>query len=106
MDDGTIVEIFHKKKQKAAIKDIPKYGLFRYRKQVWRSLGKLIETSHSVTAQKVFATKQGYEVCTENADFSEHFLVEPYEGDLEYVKPHEGASPSDYQCSIDIKRVR
>lgn len=105
MDDGTIVEIFHKKKQKVAVKDIQKYGLFLYRKQVWRSLGKLSQTSHSVTAQKVFVAKEGYEVCTENADFSEHFLVEPYGGDLEYVKPHEGASPSDYQHSIDIKRI-
>lgn len=27
--------------QKVEIKDIPRYGLFIYRKEVWRSLGKL-----------------------------------------------------------------
>lgn len=37
---------------KVEIKTIPLHGLFIYRKQVWRSLGKLRAESHVTSAQK------------------------------------------------------
>lgn len=70
---------------KIEIKDIPKGGLFIYRKEVWRSLGKLIATSHSCTAQKAFVNKWGTEIHTTNADFSDHFKVRPC-GNLPILK--------------------
>lgn len=72
--------------QKVEIKDIPKGGLFIYRKEVWRSLGKLLSSSHSCTAQKVFVNKHDTEVYTANADFSDHFKVRPYVGKLPILK--------------------
>lgn len=35
---------------KIEIKNLPEHGLFLHRNQVWRSMGKLIVTSHSITA--------------------------------------------------------
>lgn len=67
---------------KIGIKDIPVDGLFLYRKKVWRSMGKLLEGSHSVTAQRVLKNEHGTEVNMENADFTEHLLVEPYDGEV------------------------
>lgn len=72
--------------QKVKIKDIPKGGLFIYRKEAWRSLGKLLSSSHSCTAQKVFVNKHGTEIYTANADFSDHFKVRPYYGNLPILK--------------------
>lgn len=67
--------------QKVEIKDIPRYGLFIYRKDVWRSLGKLRAESHSTLAQKVFINEYNTEVSTENADFIDSLKVTPYEGE-------------------------
>ena len=54
--------------------------MFLYRKQVWRSLGKLVKDSHSVTAQRVFINGKGAEIATDNADFLESYKVELYMG--------------------------
>ena len=47
---------------KVEVKTIPLHGLFIYRKQVWRSLGKLRAESHSTSAQKVFMNEHNTEV--------------------------------------------
>lgn len=65
--------------EKIPIKNIPIDGLFLYKKRVWRSLG-LDPAVRVVTAQRVLGNKEGLEVCMENADFTEHLMVEPYEG--------------------------
>lgn len=91
--------------QKVEIKDIPKFGLFIYRKHIWRSLGKLIEGSRSITAQKVFVNEYGSEVCTDNADFSESFKVKPYIGDLNWLPKGKHSSTGEYQRYLDIDRV-
>lgn len=67
-------------RQRIVLSELSKHTLFLYRNQVWRVLGKLIPDSHSVTVQKVAINQHGAEVCLENADFTEHLLVEPYEG--------------------------
>ena len=90
---------------KVEVKDIPKYGLFIYRKEIWRSIGKLTEGSHSITAQKVFVNEYGSEVCTDNADFSESFKVKPYMGDLDWLPKGKYSSISEYQRYLDIDRV-
>lgn len=91
--------------QKVEIKDIPKFGLFIYRKEIWRSIGKLVRDSHSITAQKVFVNEYGSEVCTDNADFSESFKVKPYTGDLEWLPKGKHSSIGEYQRYLDIDRV-
>lgn len=82
--------------QKVEIKDIPRYGLFIYRKDVWRSLGKLRAESHSTLAQKVFINEHNTEVSTENADFIDSLKVTPYEGELPKISKYVG-SLSYYQ---------
>ena len=91
--------------QKVEIKDIPKYSLFIYRKEKWRSIGKIVEGSHSITAQKVFVNEYGSEVCVSNADFSEHLRVKPYVGDLDWLPKGKQGSISEYQRYLDIDRV-
>ena len=92
--------------QKVDIKDIPRYGLFIYRKEIWRSIGKLVKDSHSITAQKVFVNEYGSEVCTDNADFSESFKIKPYTGDLNLLPKGKHSSIGDYQRYLDKDRVR
>lgn len=91
--------------QKVEIKDIPKYGLFIYRKEIWRSIGKLVKDSHSITAQKVFVNEYGSEVCVSNADFLESFKVRPYIGNLNWLPKNKQGSYSEFQKSLDIDRV-
>lgn len=82
--------------QRIALSELAKDSLFLYKKQIWRSLGSLVKGSHSVTAQRVSVSKDGTEVVEENADFSKHLLVEPYNGKLP-MKSEERKSLSDYQ---------
>ena len=63
--------------QKVKMKDIPKGGLFIYRKEVWRSLGKLLASSHSCTAQKAFVNEYGTEIKCEFKPFDK-VLVRDY----------------------------
>lgn len=90
--------------QKVEIKDIPRYGLFIYRKEVWRSLGKLRAESHSTSAQKVFMNEHGTEVYTANADFIDGLKVTPYEGELPKTSKYVG-SMSYYQLCLMHKLV-
>lgn len=85
--------------QKVEIKDIPRYGLFIYRNDVWRSLGKLRAESHSTSAQKVFINEYNTEVSTENADFIDSLKVTPYEGELPKISKYVG-SLSYYQLCL------
>lgn len=85
---------------KVEIKDISTDGLFLYRNKVWRSLGKLAKTSLSMTAQRVLKNIKGTEVCMENADFAEHLLVEPYEGEVPTNRYTYGCSMSEYQIKM------
>lgn len=90
--------------QKVEIKDIPRYGLFIYRNDVWRSLGKLRAESHSTSAQKVFINEYNTEVSTENADFIDSLKVTPYEGELPKISKYVG-SLSYYQLCLMHKLV-
>lgn len=102
MDNGATIWLFQKIK-KVAIKDIPVNGLFIRKKKVWRSLGKLNPTSHSVTAQRVLRNEDGTELCMENADFTEHLLVKPYEGEVPTSSNTHGYSMSYWQSkSINV----
>lgn len=85
--------------QKVEIKDIPRYGLFIYRNDVWHSLGKLRAESHSTSAQKVFINEYNTEVSTENADFIDSLKVTPYEGELPKISKYVG-SLSYYQLCL------
>lgn len=96
MDGGTKIWLFQKIK-KVAIKEIPVNGLFLHRKQVWRSLGKLNPQGHSVTAQRVLRNEHDTEICMENADFTEHLLVKPYEGEVPTSSKTHGHSMSYWQ---------
>ena len=89
---------------KVEVKTIPLHGLFIYRKQVWRSLGKLRAESHSTTAQKVFLNEHNTEVSTENADFIDGFKVTPYEGELPKTTKNVG-SMSYYQYCLTQKTI-
>lgn len=83
--------------QKVEIKDIPRFGLFIYRKEIWRSIGKLVKDSHSTSAQKVFMNEKGIEVYTANADFIDGLKVTPYEGELPKI--------SKYVCSMSYYQL-
>lgn len=83
--------------QKVEIKDIPRYGLFIYRKEIWRSIGKLVKDSYSITAQKVFMNEYGTEVYTANADFKDWLKVTPYEGELPKI--------SKYVCGMSYYQL-
>jgi len=87
-------------RQRIVISEFPNDALFIYKKHVWRSLGKLRKESHSVTAQKVKMNKYGTEVVVDTADFSEHILVEPYDGKVPMLGENEiASSKSQYQVS-------
>lgn len=87
---------------KIEIKNLPEHGLFLHRNQVWRSMGKLIPESHSITAQRVVLNKEDIELNNENADFIDTLLVTPYFGEVpkmsEYTGRHER---SWYQYCLD-----
>lgn len=87
---------------KTEIKNLPEHGLFLHRNQIWRSMGKLIVTSHSTTAQRVVLNKEGIELNNENADFIDSLRVTPYFGKVpkmsEYTGRHER---SWYQYCLD-----
>lgn len=87
---------------KVEIKNIPKHELFLHHNQVWRSMGKLVATSHSITAQRVVLNEEGIELNNENADFLDTLLVTPYFGEVpkmsEYTGRHER---SWYQYCLD-----
>lgn len=92
--------------KKVEIVTIPVDDLFIYKKQVWRSLGKLINDSHSVTAQKVKINKYGTEVVVGTADFIETLLVEPYDGEVPTLGENEIAgSASQYQVTKNYKEI-
>lgn len=85
-----------KSRQRIMLSELAKDSLFLYKRQVWRSLGALIEGTHSVTAQRVSVCEDGTEVVEQNADFTKYLLVEPYKGNL--PKKSKGRkSISDYQ---------
>lgn len=95
--NSELVRLFTRRsriRQRIVISELDKHDLFLYKKQVWRSLGKLLPESHSVTAQRVAVNQHGCEVCLENADFTEHLLVEPYKGDVPSIK--QGAEHHSY----------
>lgn len=75
---------------KIEIRTLPLHALFIHRKQVWRSMGKLVATSHSITAQRVVLTEEGIELNCENADFIETLLVTPYLGEVPKMTKYEG----------------
>lgn len=89
---------------KVEVRTIPLYGLFIYRKQVWRSLGKLRVGSHVTTAQKVHMNEYGTEMSTENADFIDGLKVTPYDGELPRISKYVG-SISYYQYCLTQKLV-
>ena len=89
---------------KVEVKTIPLHGLFIYRKQVWRSLGKLRAESHSTSAQKVFMNEYGTEVCTASADFIDGLKVTPYEGELPKISKYVGGM-SHYQLCLMQKTI-
>lgn len=71
-----------KSRQRIMLSELAKDSLFLYKRQLWRSLGALIEGTHSVTAQRVSVCEDGTEVVEQNADFTKYLLVEPYKGNL------------------------
>ena len=87
---------------KVEVKTIPLHGLFIYRKQVWRSLGKLRAESHSTSAQKVYMNEYNTEVYTENADFIDGLKVTPYNGEL---PKYADCSQSHYQRCLMQKSI-
>ena len=90
---------------KVEVKTIPLHGLFIYRKQVWRSLGKLRAESHSTSAQKVFMNEHNTEVYTENADFIDGLKVIPYEGELPKTTKDTFNSMSHYQHCLNQNSI-
>lgn len=90
---------------KVEVKTIPLHGLFIYRKQVWRSLGKLRAESHSTSAQKVYMNEHNTEVYTENADFIDGLKVTPYDGELPKISKYADCSKSYYQHCLIQKTI-
>lgn len=87
---------------KIEIKNLPEHGLFLHRNQVWRSMGKLIPESHSITAQRVVLNEEGIELSNENADFIDTLLVIPYFGEVPKALKHDyNPERSWYQCCLD-----
>lgn len=85
-----------KSKKRIMLSKLAKDSLFLYKRKVWRSLGVLIEGTHSITAQRVYVCEDGTEVVEQNADFAKYLLVEPYNGNL--PKKSEGRKYiGDYQ---------
>ena len=90
---------------KVEVKTIPLHGLFIYRKQVWRSLGKMRAERHSTSAQKVYMNENNTEVYTENADFIDGLKVTPYDGELPKISKYADCSMSYYQHCLMQKLV-
>ena len=87
---------------KIEIKNLPKHGLFLHRNQVWRSMGKLIPESHSITAQRVVLNEEGIELNNENADFIDSLQVTPYYGEVPKMSEYQGRhGRSWYQYCLD-----
>lgn len=87
---------------KTEIKNLPEHGLFLHRNQVWRSMGKLIPESHSVTAQRVVLNEEGIELNDENADFIDSLQVTPYNGEVPKMSKYQGRHErSWYQYCLD-----
>lgn len=87
---------------KIEIKDLPKHGLFLHHNQVWRSMGKLIPESHSITAQRVVLNEEGIELNNENADFIDSLRVTPYFEEVPKMSEYQGRHErSWYQCCLD-----
>lgn len=82
-DNLELAYLMNKKSRKRImLSELAKDSLFLYKRQVWRSLGILIEGQRSVTAQRVSVSEDGTEVVEQNADFTKYLLVEPYNGNL------------------------
>lgn len=68
---GDILDLMYlinkKSRQRIMLSELAKDSLFLYKRQVWRSLGILIEGHHSVTAQRVSVCEDGTEVVEQNA---------------------------------------
>lgn len=96
-DNLELAYLMNKKSRKRImLYELAKDSLFLYKRQVWMSLGVLIEGQHSVTAQRVSVCEDGTEVVEQNADFTKYLLVEPYNGNL--PKKSEGRKNiGDYQ---------
>ena len=92
-------------KTKVEVKTIPLHGLFIFRKQVWRSLGKLRAESHVISAQKVYMNEYNTEVYTENADFIDGLKVTPYNGELQKISKYANCSQSHYQRCLMQKSI-
>lgn len=87
---------------KTEIKNLPEHGLFLHHNQVWRSMGKLIPESHSVTAQRVVLNEEGIELNDENADFIDSLRVTPYNGEVPKMSEYQGRHErSWYQYCLD-----
>lgn len=87
---------------KIEIKNLPVHGLFLHRNQVWRSMGKLLPESHSVTAQRVVLNEEGIELNNENADFIDSLRVTPYNGEVPKMSKYTGQHErSWYQYCLD-----
>lgn len=87
---------------KTEIKNLPEHGLFLHRNQVWRSMGKLIATSPSTTAQRVVLNEEGIELSNENTDFIDSLQVTPYFGEVPKVSEYTGRHErSWYQYCLD-----
>ena len=77
-------------KTRVEIKTIPEHGLFIHRKQVWRSMGKLIPESHFTTAQRVVLNKDGIALNDGDADFIDSLRVIPYFREVPKVSEYTG----------------
>lgn len=87
---------------KTEIKNFPEHGLFLHRNQVWRSMGKLIATNPSTTAQRVVLNEEGIKLSNENVDFIDSLQVTPYFGKVPKVSEYTGRhGRSWYQYCLD-----
>ena len=70
----------YKDAEKVQVKEIAKGEYFVYRKELWLSLGNLVEGSHSITAGKVAENADPAERVLAYADFRDELLVYRYSG--------------------------
>lgn len=70
----------YKDAEKVQVKEIAKGEYFVYRKELWFSLGNLVEGSHSITAGKVAENADPAERVLAYADFRDELLVYRYTG--------------------------
>jgi hypothetical protein len=71
----------YKDAEKVQVKEIAKGEYFVYRKELWVSLGNLVEGSHSITAGKVAENADPTEHVLAYADFRDELLVYRYTAD-------------------------